>query len=73
MVGHASLKVASNKVANHEKTCSNNQHIFLQFALDTFGFLSPEVVDILHRAQKILLSNVMSHRFLNDVLTSKKT
>ena len=27
-VGHAALKVASRKVAKHEKTCSDNQHAF---------------------------------------------
>ena len=48
-VGQASLKVASSKVAKHEKTCSDNQHAFIPFVFDTFGFLAPEVVDLLHR------------------------
>jgi len=32
-VGQAALKVASNKVAKHEKACSDSQHFY------TFGFL----------------------------------
>jgi hypothetical protein len=39
-VGHAALKAASSKVAKHEKRCSDNQHIFISFAFDTFGFLA---------------------------------
>jgi hypothetical protein len=41
-VGQADLKAASCKVAKHEKTCSYNQHTFIPFAFDTFGFLAPE-------------------------------
>jgi len=48
-VEHTTLKVASNKVVKHEKTCSNNQLAFIQFAFDTFAFLALEVVDLLHR------------------------
>jgi len=40
-VGHATLKVASNKMIKHEKTCSDNQHAFISFAFDIFGFLAP--------------------------------
>jgi len=32
-VGHATLKVASCKVAKHKKTYSNNQHVFIPFAM----------------------------------------
>jgi len=39
-VGHAALKVASSKVAKHEKACSDNQHAFIRFVFDTFGFLA---------------------------------
>ena len=46
-VGHATLKAASSKVAKHEKACSDNQHAFIPFAFDTFGFLAPEVVDLM--------------------------
>jgi len=51
-VGHATLKATSSKMAKHEKACSDNQHAFMPFAFDTFGFLALDVVDLLHRAQK---------------------
>jgi hypothetical protein len=35
------LKVASNKINKHDKTCSDNQHVFILFAFDTFDFLTP--------------------------------
>jgi hypothetical protein len=46
-VGQAALKVASCKVAKHKKACSDNQHSFIPFAFDTFGFLAPEIVSLL--------------------------
>ncbi|GJX60384.1 hypothetical protein Tco_0291774 [Tanacetum coccineum] len=36
--GQAALKVASCKVTKHEKACIENQHVFIPFAFDTFGF-----------------------------------
>jgi hypothetical protein len=68
-VGHAALKAASRKVVKHEKACSDNQHTFIPFAFDTFDFLAPEAVDLLHRVQKVMLSNVMSPRSMNVVFT----
>jgi len=68
-VGHAALKVASSKVVKHEKVCSDNQHVFIPFAFDTFGFLAPEAVDLLHRVQKVVHSNVMTPRSMNVVFT----
>ncbi|KAK2380676.1 hypothetical protein QL285_068351 [Trifolium repens] len=47
-----SKDTASNKVAKHEKACSDNQHAFIPFAFDTFGFLAPDVVDLLQRVHK---------------------
>jgi len=38
-VGQTALKVASSKAPKHEKTCSDNQHVFRPFDFDTFGFL----------------------------------
>jgi len=46
-VGQVALKVASSKVVKHEKACSNNQHAFIPFTFHNFGFLTPEVVDVL--------------------------
>ena len=39
------LKIASNKMTKHEKTCSYNQHAFMPFVFDTLNFLTPDVVD----------------------------
>ena len=33
----------------HDRAYSDNQHAFIPLVLDTFGFLAPEVVDLLHR------------------------
>ncbi|PNY11325.1 auxilin-like protein, partial [Trifolium pratense] len=59
-VGQAGLKAASNKVAKHERACSDNQHAFIPFAFDTFGFLAPDAVNILQRIQRVMHSNVVS-------------
>jgi hypothetical protein len=63
--GHAALKATSNKVAKHEKACSDNQHVFIPFAFDTFDFLAPEVVDLLKRVQRVMHNNIVSPRSLN--------
>jgi hypothetical protein len=54
-------------VAKHERACSKNQHVFILFAFDTFGFLEPEVVDVLKIVQRIMYSNVVSPRFQDVV------
>ena len=59
----------SSKVIKHEKMCSDNQHTLILFAFDTFDFLSSDVVDLLHRVQKVMHSNVMSPRSMNVVFT----
>jgi hypothetical protein len=56
-------------VAKHEKVCSDNQHAFIPFAFDTFSFLAPEAVDLLHRVQKVIHRKVMSPRSMNVVFT----
>nr|GEZ37194.1 zinc finger, CCHC-type [Tanacetum cinerariifolium] len=60
--GHAALKAASGKVTKHEKSCIKNQHVFIPFAFDTFGFLAPEAVELLIRVQRVMHSNVMTLR-----------
>jgi hypothetical protein len=50
-VRQAAIKVASNKVAKHEKTCSDKQHVFIPFASDTFGFLAADFVDFLQESK----------------------
>ena len=60
--GHAALKAASCKVTKHEKSCIENQHVFIPFVFDTFGFLAPEAVEFLNRVQRVMHSNVMTPR-----------
>ncbi|GKB99240.1 putative reverse transcriptase domain-containing protein [Tanacetum coccineum] len=60
--GQAALKAASGKVTKHEKACIENQHVFIPFAFDTFGFLAREAVEILSRVQRVMHSNVMTPR-----------
>jgi hypothetical protein len=64
-VRQTAFKAALNKVAKHEKTCFENQYIFILFAFDTFDFLVSDVVDLLQRVHKITHSNVVSHRSMN--------
>ncbi|MFS7922425.1 hypothetical protein Hanom_Chr03g00248991 [Helianthus anomalus] len=66
-VGQTVLKVASGKVTKHEKACLDNQHVFIPFAFDTFGFLVPEAVDLLSRVQRVMHSNVMTSRSMDVV------
>ena len=61
-VGQAALKAASCKMAKHEKACIENQHVFIPFAFDTFGFLAPEAVELLNRVQRVMHSNVVTPR-----------
>ena len=68
-VGYAALKVASSKVAKHEKTCSDHRHAFIPFAFDTFGFLASDDVNLFHRVQRVIHSNVMSPKSMNVLLT----
>jgi hypothetical protein len=66
-VGQAVPKVASSKVAKHEKAHSDNQHTFIPFTFDIFGFLSPEVVDHLKRVSGVMDNNIRSHRSMDVV------
>ena len=66
-VGHAALKAATCKVVKHENACRENQHVFVLFAFDTFGFLAPEAVELLNRVQRVMYSNIISPRSTNVV------
>ena len=65
--GQAALKATKCKVTKHEKSCLENQHVFIPFAFDTFGFLAPNAVELLNRVQSIMYSNVISRRSTNVV------
>jgi hypothetical protein len=54
-------------MTKHEKTCSDNQHIFILFAFDTFGFLAREAVNLLKIIQKVMHSNVVLPKSMNVV------
>jgi hypothetical protein len=54
-------------MTKYEKTCSDNQHVFIPFVFDTFGFLAPEAVDFLKRVQRVMHSNVMTPRSMDVV------
>ncbi|GJW49080.1 hypothetical protein Tco_0090431 [Tanacetum coccineum] len=58
----AALKAASCKVTKHDKACNENQHVFIPFAFDTFGFFAPEAVELLRRVQRVMHINVMTPR-----------
>nr|GEW07484.1 auxilin-like protein [Tanacetum cinerariifolium] len=66
-VDQAALKVVSCKVTKHEKACIENQHVFIPFAFETFGFLTPEAMELLSRVQRVMHSNVMTPRSTNVV------
>jgi hypothetical protein len=61
-------------MAKHKKVCSDNQHVFIPFAFNTFGFLASETVNLLKRVQKVMYgiqkvmySNVVSPKSMNIV------
>jgi hypothetical protein len=51
-VGRTTLKGASSEVVKYEKTCSDNQHAFLQFTFDTFCFLTAKTVSFFVKSSK---------------------
>nr|GEY04545.1 hypothetical protein [Tanacetum cinerariifolium] len=50
----ATLKAISCKVTKHKKVGIEYQHVFVPFAFDAFGFLAPEVVELLNRVQRVM-------------------
>ena len=49
-VRQVALKVTSCKVTKHKKKCIKNQHVFVSFVFDTFGFLVLEAIDLLNKS-----------------------
>lgn len=66
-VGQAALKNVSCKMAKHKKACVDNQHTFIHFAFDTFGFLATNDMEFLKKAQRVKHSNVMTLRSVDVV------
>ena len=69
VMGQAALKAESGKVVKHEKACLDNQHVFLPFAFDTFGFLAPEAVKFLSRVQRVVHGTSSASRSQNFVFS----
>jgi hypothetical protein len=66
------IKAASSKVAKHEIACSDNQHAFIPFVINTFGFMASDAVNILKRVKRVMHNNVVSPRSLDVVFNSQK-
>ncbi|GJV58022.1 putative reverse transcriptase domain-containing protein [Tanacetum coccineum] len=69
VAGQAALKAESSKVAKHEKACLENQHVFIPFAFDTFGFLAPETEEFLNRVQRFVQSNFLTPKTQNFIFS----
>ncbi|KAK9080544.1 hypothetical protein SSX86_000302 [Deinandra increscens subsp. villosa] len=69
VAGQAAQKAEAGKVAKHERACLENQHVFIPFAFDTFGFLAPEAVDFLRRVQRVVHNNSASPKAHNFVFS----
>jgi hypothetical protein len=54
-------------MTKYDKTCFDNQHVFIPFAFDTFSFLAPKAVNLLKIIQKVMHSNVVSPKSMNVV------
>ncbi|GKC30624.1 hypothetical protein Tco_1037918 [Tanacetum coccineum] len=67
-MGQDALKADSCKVTKHEKTCIENQHVFIPIAFDTLGFLAPEAVD----TQQSQHDNFMTSRSINVKIGVRK-
>jgi hypothetical protein len=66
MMERTSIKGILNKMAKNEKMCSDNQLVFILFAIDIFDFLAPEVINLLKRFQKVM-HNIVPSRSMNIV------
>ena len=62
VAGQAVLKEETKKVDKHAKACTENQHLFVPFAFDTFGSLAPDDVRFLDRVRKVVHNNVTTPR-----------
>ncbi|GJT41333.1 putative reverse transcriptase domain-containing protein [Tanacetum coccineum] len=69
VAGQVALKAESSKVAKHEKACLENQHVFIPFAFDTFGFLAPEAEEFLNRVQRVVQSNFSTPKTQNFIFS----
>jgi hypothetical protein len=66
IVEQTTLTATSNKIVKYKKTCSDNQHIFIPFAFNTFDLLAPETVNLLRIFQRVI-HNVVSSMSMNII------
>jgi hypothetical protein len=66
-IGRVALNAASNKVAEHDRACSDDQYASIPFVFDIFGFRAPNIVNILKKVQRVMYSNMISTRSLDVV------
>jgi hypothetical protein len=64
IAGQAAIKATSNKITKHEKTCSDNQHVFILIAFVTFDFLAPKIVSLLQKVQKDMHNNIVTRSII---------
>nr|GFB26060.1 putative reverse transcriptase domain-containing protein [Tanacetum cinerariifolium] len=69
VAAQAALKAESSKVAKHKKACLENQHVFILFAFDTFGFLASEAEKFLTRVQRVVQSNFLITKTQNFIFS----
>ncbi|GKF73074.1 hypothetical protein Tco_0219406 [Tanacetum coccineum] len=55
--------------SRNEKACLENQHVFIPFAFDTFGFLAPEAEEFLNRVQRVVQSNFSTPKTQNFIFS----
>jgi hypothetical protein len=61
-IGRVALNAASNKVAEHDRACSDDQYASIPFVFDIFGFRAPNIVNILKKVQRVMHNNMVSPR-----------
>lgn len=76
IVEQATLKATLSIMVKHEKTCLDNQHVFIPFSICIFGYLAPEAVYLLQRVQRrvhtILYLLAQWMKFLKRIILSPK-
>ena len=59
IVGDAARKAEAGKVVKHDRACTENQHVFVPLAFDTFGGFAPEAVRFLQRVKRVVAGTCM--------------
>ncbi|GKF93213.1 putative exostosin-like protein, partial [Tanacetum coccineum] len=51
------------------EAATSNQHVFIPFAFDTFGFLAPKAEEFLNRVQRVVQSNFSTPKTQNFIFS----